>query len=103
MAQHYGRPNTQLYLYDIRLKLHVRDEESEFEEVLEIVHTTIGMRRFDWQNDGTFRLNGSPYLLAISKRMGYWENTFYAAPSQGALKDDIEIAKRAGFNGCWSS
>lgn len=46
-----------------------------------------------------FMLNGRPYLLRMVLDQGYWPDTLLAAPSDGALKRDVELAKAMGFNG----
>jgi hypothetical protein len=44
-------------------------------------------------------LNGRPYLLRLVLDQGYWPDTLLAAPSDAALKRDVELAKAMGFNG----
>ena len=44
-------------------------------------------------------LNGRPYLLRMMLDQGYWPDTLLAAPSDEALKRDVELAKAMGFNG----
>ncbi len=46
-----------------------------------------------------FMLNGRPYLLRMVLDQGYWPDTLLAAPSDDALKRDVELAKAMGFNG----
>jgi beta-galactosidase/beta-glucuronidase len=46
-----------------------------------------------------FMLNGRPYLLRMVLDQGYWPDTLMAAPSDDALKKDVELAKAMGFNG----
>jgi beta-galactosidase/beta-glucuronidase len=46
-----------------------------------------------------FMLNGRPYLLRMVLDQGYWPDTLMAAPSDEALKKDVELAKAMGFNG----
>ena len=46
-----------------------------------------------------FMLNGRPYLLRLVLDQGYWPNTLLAAPSDAALRRDVELAKAMGFNG----
>lgn len=69
--------------------------------VVDEVRTTTGMRRIDWlQGDGTFRLNGKPFFQALVLDQGYWPDTGMTPPSTDALKKDIEISMKMGFNGC---
>jgi beta-galactosidase/beta-glucuronidase len=46
-----------------------------------------------------FMLNGRPYFLRMVLDQGYWPDTLLAAPSDEALRRDVELAKRMGFNG----
>ena len=46
-----------------------------------------------------FMLNGRPYLLRMVLDQGYWPDTLLAAPSDEALRRDVELAKAMGFNG----
>jgi len=46
-----------------------------------------------------FMLNGRPYMLRMVLDQGYWPDTLMAAPSDEALRKDVELAKAMGFNG----
>ena len=46
-----------------------------------------------------FMLNGRPYVLRMVLDQGYWPDTLLTAPSDGALRRDVELAKAMGFNG----
>ena len=46
-----------------------------------------------------FMLNGRPYMLRMVLDQGYWPDTLLAAPSDEALRRDVELAKAMGFNG----
>jgi len=46
-----------------------------------------------------FMLNGRPYMLRMVLDQGYWPDTLLAAPSDAALRRDVELAKAMGFNG----
>ena len=46
-----------------------------------------------------FMLNGRPYLLRMVLDQGYWPESLMAAPSDAALRRDVELAKAMGFNG----
>ncbi len=46
-----------------------------------------------------FMLNGRPYVLRMVLDQGYWPETHLAAPSDAALRRDVELAKAMGFNG----
>jgi beta-galactosidase/beta-glucuronidase len=44
-------------------------------------------------------LNGRPYLLRMVLDQGYWPESGLTAPSDAALKRDVELTKSMGFNG----
>ncbi|KAH8640037.1 hypothetical protein IG631_02978 [Alternaria alternata] len=81
-------------LYDLTIRLY----DSE-DRIIDKVHTTTGMRSLHWDNT-TFRLNNRPYFQALFLDQGYWPETFMTPPSSDALKLDIELTKKMGFNGC---
>lgn len=83
-------------LYDLTLRLYDASGSPVDE-----VQTTTGMRSLNWQTgDGTFRLNGKPLFQALVLDQGYWPETGLTPPSSEALKLDIELIKKMGFNGC---
>ena len=83
-------------LYDLTIRL--LDASGQ---TLDEVKTTTGMRSIKWTNgDGTWRLNDRPYFQALCLDQGYWKDTFMTPPSANALKEDVVLAKRMGFNGC---
>ena len=66
------------------------------------VESYFGLRTFAVQPDenGTpyFLLNGRPYFQKGLLDQGYWPDGLYTAPSDEALRRDIEQAKALGFN-----
>lgn len=50
-------------------------------------------------NRDRFMLNGKPYFLRLVLDQGYWPDTLLTAPSDDALRKDVELAKAMGFNG----
>jgi hypothetical protein len=46
-----------------------------------------------------FELNGRPYLLRMVLDQGYWPDSGLTAPGDAALRRDVELARRMGFNG----
>lgn len=83
-------------LYDLTIKLY--DGSGK---VVDEVQTTTGMRNIDWQRgDSTFRLNDKPIFQSLCLDQGYWPETFMTPPSADALRVDIELSKKMGFNGC---
>lgn len=83
-------------LYDLTLRLF-----DDSEHLIDEVKTTTGMRQISWANgDGTLRLNGHPYFQALLLDQGYWPSSLMTPPTPTALKEDIELSKAMGFNGC---
>ncbi len=46
-----------------------------------------------------FLLNGRPYFLRMVLEQGYWPESHLAAPSEDALRREVELIKSLGFNG----
>ena len=83
-------------LYDLTIRLY-----DAAGAVLDEIKTTTGMRSINWtKGDGHWRLNDKPYFQALCLDQGYWPDTFMTPPSAEALKTDVELGKRMGFNGC---
>lgn len=83
-------------LYGLTLSLF-----DESDNLIDEVKTTTGMRQISWDNgDGTLRLNGHPYFQALLLDQGYWPSSLMTPPTSTALKEDIELSKAMGFNGC---
>ena len=80
------------YLYDLRIRLF------EGEQVLDEVRSYFGMRDVELR-DGFVWLNGRRIYLAMVLDQGYWPESYLAAPSDAALRADVEWTKRFGFNG----
>ena len=53
--------------------------------------------------DGKFFLNGKPCYLKMVLDQGYWPEGLLSAPTDEALKADVEWAKKFGFNGAQST
>ena len=68
------------------------------ERVLDRVSSYTALRSVNIQRD-RFMLNGRPYQLRMVLDQGYWDDTLLAAPSDDALRRDVELAKAMGFNG----
>ena len=86
----------QPFLYRVRLSLLRAGRETDR------VESYFGLRTFAVQPDenGTpyFLLNGRPYFQKGLLDQGYWPDGLYTAPSDEALRRDIEQAKALGFN-----
>ena len=66
--------------------------------VLDEFSSYTALRSVDTMRD-RFMLNGRPYLLRLVLDQGYWPESLMAAPSDQALRRDVELAKAMGFNG----
>ncbi|MBD1850493.1 glycoside hydrolase family 2 [Cyanobacteria bacterium FACHB-502] len=67
-------------------------------EMIDEVKSYTAMRTVGIQRD-RFMLNGHPYYLRLVLDQGYWTETLMTPPSDEALRRDIELTKRMGFNG----
>lgn len=79
-------------LLDVSLQLFDGDTQ------LDSVESYTALRTVE-ARDGQFYLNGRPYFLRLALDQGYWDESLLAAPSDEALKKDVELAKAMGFNG----
>jgi hypothetical protein len=68
----------------------------------DLVQSYFGMRKISVGHDdkGVTRLllNNKPYFMAGPLDQGFWPDGLYTAPTDDALKYDIEITKKLGFN-----
>jgi beta-galactosidase/beta-glucuronidase len=80
------------FLYD--LVFEVLDDE----EVLDTVHSYAGLRKVHIEGNRLF-LNNRPIYLRLVLDQGFYPDGIWTAPSDEALKRDIELSLRAGFNG----
>ena len=80
------------HLYGLRIRLF------EGGQLLDEVASYAGIRDVELR-DGRVWLNGKPTYLAMVLDQGYWPESYLAAPSDEALRADVEWVKRFGFNG----
>ncbi|MFG0330494.1 MAG: glycoside hydrolase family 2 protein [Phycisphaerales bacterium] len=84
------------FLYDIRATLH------EDDKVVDEVASYTGLRTVELGPDSEGRtrilLNGEPVFQIGLLDQGYWPDGLYTAPSDEALRYDIEVTKELGFN-----
>lgn len=66
--------------------------------VVDEVYSYTALRSVDISRD-RFLLNGRPYMLRLVLDQGCWPDSLFAAPDDDALRCDVELAKRMGFNG----
>lgn len=79
-------------LYDLRLTLLVDGKEADR------VDSYFGMRKISVE-DGVVLLNNRPYEMRLVLDQGYFPQGLLTAPSDDALKRDVELTKEMGFNG----
>ena len=104
-----GKPKTRLwspdspYLYDLKVTLHQQgNESSPRKEIVDQVGSYFGMRKIDLAKDDQgfvrMRLNGE-FLFQIGPLdQGFWPDGLYTAPTDEALRYDVEVTKKLGFN-----
>jgi hypothetical protein len=66
--------------------------------VVDRVESYFGLRRIEVR-DGRFIINGIPTFLRLVLAQNYWPDSLLAAPSDEALRREIELASSLGFNG----
>jgi hypothetical protein len=85
------------FLYDLRVAL-IDDSNKPLDEV----QTYFAMRKIEVKKDdeGITRLflNNKPYFMVGPLDQGFWPDGLYNAPTDEALKYDIEVTKKLGFN-----
>jgi hypothetical protein len=83
-------------LYDLVIEL--KDKNGS---VIDRVTSHVGMRTVatatDAQGIMRFHLNGKPLMLPGALDQGFWPDGIYTAPTDAALKYDIEAAKELGL------
>lgn len=68
------------------------------DELLDQIQSYTAIRTVGTQRD-RFMLNGRPYYLRLVLDQGYWPESLMTAPSDEALRRDVELIKAMGFNG----
>jgi beta-galactosidase/beta-glucuronidase len=68
------------------------------DKVLDRITSYTALRSVSINRD-RLMLNGRPYPLRLVLDQGYWPDTLMTAPSDEALRLDVELAKQMGFNG----
>ncbi len=80
------------YLYEFVLEL------IEGGKVVDSVKSYAGLRKFHVEGN-RFYLNNRPIFLRFVLDQGFYPDGIWTAPSDAALKGDIELSMAAGFNG----
>lgn len=81
------------HLYDIEFEV-----TNAKGEIIDAVRSYAGLRKFHCA-DGKFWLNNRPCYLRFALDQGYYPDALWTAPSDAALKRDVELGLAAGFNG----
>lgn len=81
------------HLYDV-----VYEVKNAAGRVIDRVTSYAGLRKITIE-DGKICLNGTPRYLRFVLDQGFYPDGIWTAPTDAALKHDIELAMAAGFNG----
>jgi beta-galactosidase/beta-glucuronidase len=111
VARAKGHPNTELvlplpdphlwspkdpFLYDLKVSLRTRGQE------MDQVTSYFGLRKValgkDAKGISRFLLNNQPLFQAGVLDQGFWPDGLYTAPTDEALRSDLEVVKQLGFN-----
>ncbi len=79
-------------LYDVEVTLSTKDE------VVDRLATSFGLRKVSIEGKAIL-LNGEPVFQRTVLDQGFYPDGIWTAPSDAALRRDIELAKAVGFNG----
>ena len=82
----------QPFLYDVTY------EVSRSGQVVDRIRSYVGMRKVHVEG-GYFYLNNQPYYQRLVLDQGFYPDGIWTAPSDEALRRDIELSKAVGFNG----
>ncbi len=81
------------FLYDLELRVATADGE-----VFDTVESYAGLRKVHIEGHRVF-LNNEPLYQRLVLDQGFYPDGIWTAPGDDALRRDIELAMRAGFNG----
>jgi beta-galactosidase/beta-glucuronidase len=81
------------FLYD--LKFEVSDQSGK---VVDVVKSYAGLRKISITGNKLY-LNNKPVFLRFVLDQGFYPDGIWTAPSDASLKNDIQLAMQAGFNG----
>ena len=81
------------FLYDILLEVF-----NDHGQIIDSVKSYSGMRKIQISGNKIY-LNNKPFYQRLVLEQGFYPDGIWTAPSDEALKQDIELAKSAGFNG----
>ncbi|KPK37372.1 MAG: hypothetical protein AMJ65_14735, partial [Phycisphaerae bacterium SG8_4] len=91
------------YLYDLRIALHTRKDGSSLSaEKIDEVTSYCGMRKIEVRKDDSginrLFLNNEPLFQFGPLDQGWWPDGLYTAPSDKALRYDIQVLRKLGCN-----
>lgn len=81
------------FLYDVVLNVYDKGGK-----LVDSVNSYAGMRKVHIDGN-VFYLNNKPYFQRLVLDQGFYPDGIWTAPSDEALRRDIELSKEAGFNG----
>ena len=81
------------FLYDVEFEL-----KNAAGEVIDRATSYFGMRKIHTDGNKIY-LNNEPYYQRLVLDQGFYPDGVWTAPSDEALKHDIEMSREAGFNG----
>ncbi|MCF0196406.1 MAG: beta-glucuronidase [Bacteroidaceae bacterium] len=81
------------FLYDLTYE--VKNAEGK---VVDKVESYVGMRKIHVKGNKVY-LNNEPFYQRLVLDQGFYPDGIWTAPSDAALKHDIELSMQAGFNG----
>ncbi len=81
------------FLYDLTYEVIAPDGQ-----VLDAVKSYVGMRKVHIEGNKVY-LNNEPYYQRLVLDQGFYPDGIWTAPSDDALRRDIELGLAAGFNG----
>ena len=81
------------FLYDLTYEVVAPDGQ-----VLDAVKSYVGMRKVHIEGNKIY-LNNEPYYQRLVLDQGFYPDGIWTAPSDDALRRDIELGLAAGFNG----
>lgn len=81
------------FLYDIIYQVIDKDGN-----IIDKVKSYVGMRKIHIEGNKIY-LNNKPYYQRLVLDQGFYPDGIWTAPSDNALKKDIELSMAAGFNG----
>ncbi|MGB6153130.1 MAG: sugar-binding domain-containing protein, partial [Pricia sp.] len=90
------------FLYDMEVKLLGKNSDTGQYTMLDRVKSYVGMRKISMKRDDfgivRMQLNNQDYFQFGPLDQGWWPDGLYTAPTDEALKYDIEKTKELGFN-----